>query len=156
LMYMRLGEEVEGQRLLEESFEIDPFNVRVSNMLKVLEVLSGYATLETEHFIIRFDRGRDEVLARYAADYLESVYPVLCKQFGFEPEGKWLFEFFSRARNTSGHGWFSARMVGLPYIGTVGACAGKMVALASPNDMDQKYNWARVLKHEFIHVLNLQ
>jgi tetratricopeptide (TPR) repeat protein len=81
---------------------------------------------------------------------------VLCKQFGFEPEGKSLFEIFHRARNTRGHGWFSARMVGLPYIGTVGACAGKMVALASPNDMDQKFNWARVLKHEFVHVLNLQ
>ena len=31
-----------------------------------------------------------------------------------------------------------------------------MVAMASPNDMDQKFNWARVLKHEFVHVLNLQ
>ena len=157
LMYMRLGEEVEAEKLLSESFEIDPFNVRVSNMLKVLDVLSGYAVIETEHFIIKFDRGRDELLARYAAKYLEEeVYPELCKQFAFEPEGKSLFEIFSRARNTGGHGWFSARMVGLPYIGTVGACAGKMVALASPNDMEQKYNWARVLKHEFIHVLNLQ
>lgn len=156
LMYMRLGEEVEAEKLLKESFEIDPFNVRVSNMLKVLEVLSGYATLETEHFIIRFDRGKDELLARYAGEYLEEVYPQLCRQFAFEPQGKSLFEIFSRARNTDGHGWFSARMVGLPYIGTVGACAGKMVALTSPNDMDQKYNWARVLKHEFIHVLNLQ
>src|SRR5207244_41713 len=56
----------------------------------------------------------------------------------------------------SGHSWFSARMVGLPFIGTVGACAGKMVAVASPNDMRRKYNWARVLKHEFTHVVNLQ
>lgn len=157
LMYMRLGEEVKADKLLKESFEIDPFNVRVSNMLKVLDVLSGYATIETEHFIIKFDRGRDEILARHAARYLEDeVYPVLCKQFAFEPQGKSLFEIFSRARNTGGHGWFSGRMVGLPYIGTVGACAGKMVALASPNDMETKYNWARVLKHEFIHVLNLQ
>lgn len=157
LMLMRLGDEVEAQQVLAESFEIDPFNARVSNMLKVLEVLQGYAVLETEHFVIKFDRGRDELLARYAADYLEQeVYPALTGHFGFEPAGKSLFEIFNRARNTGGHGWFSARMVGLPYIGTVGACAGKMVALASPNDMPEKYNWARVLKHEFVHVLNLQ
>ena len=56
------------------------------------------------------------------------------KKFGFQPEGKSLFEIFSRAKNTDGHGWFSARMVGLPYIGTVGACAGRMVAMQSPND----------------------
>lgn len=157
LMYMRLGDEVEAARLLAEAFEVDPFNVRVSNQLKVLEVLEGYAVLETEHFVLKFDRVADGLLARYAARYLEEeVYPQLTESFGFEPEGKSLFEFFSRARNTSGHGWFSARMVGLPYVGTVGACAGKMVALASPNDMDEKFNWARVLKHEFVHVLNLQ
>ena len=47
-------------------------------------------------------------------------------------------------------------MVGLPFIGTVGACAGKMVALTSPGELAEKYNWARVLRHEFMHVLNLQ
>ena len=157
LMLMRLGEEVEAKKLLDESFEIDPFNVRVSNMRKVLDVLSEYAILETKHFVIKFDRVQDEILARYAAKYLEEeVYPELTKLYGFEPEGKSLFEIFNRSRNTNGHGWFSARMVGLPYVGTVGACAGKMVALASPNDMPQKFNWARVLKHEFVHVLNLQ
>jgi tetratricopeptide (TPR) repeat protein len=157
LMCMRLGDETEAKQLLDASFEIDPFNVRVSNSLKVLEVLDGYAVLETEHFVLRFDRGQDDLLARYAAKYLEEdVYPQLVEHFGFEPEGKSLFEIFSRARNTSGHGWFSARMVGLPSIGTVGACAGKMVALASPNELKKKFNWSRVLKHEFVHVLNLQ
>jgi len=157
MLYMRMGQETEAQVYLDQSFEIDPFNVRVGNTLQVLDVLSGYAEIETEHFIIRFDRGQDELLAKYAADYLENdVYPLLTRQFGFEPEGKSLFEIFNRAKNTRGHGWFSARMIGLPYIGTVGACAGKMVAMVSPNDLDEKFNWARVLKHEFVHVLNLQ
>jgi predicted Zn-dependent protease len=157
MMLMRLGEEAEAKKLLDESFAVDPFNVRVSNMRKVLEVLDDYAVLETPHFVLKFDRVKEEIFARYVAKYLEEeVYPELTKQFGFEPEGKSLFEIFSRSRNTGGHGWFSARMVGLPYVGTVGACAGKMVALASPNDADHKFNWARVLKHEFVHVLNLQ
>ncbi|HUY88143.1 MAG TPA: tetratricopeptide repeat protein [Pirellulales bacterium] len=157
LMHMRLGDEVEAKKLLDESFEVDPFNVRVSNSLKVLEVLDGYAILETDHFVLKFDRGQDELLARYAARYLEDeVYPQLVEHFAFKPEGKSLFEIFSHARNTSGHGWFSARMVGLPAIHTIGACAGKMVALASPNDLKTKFNWARVVKHEFVHVLNLQ
>ena len=157
IVLMRLGDEVEARRQLDQAFAIDPFNVRVNNMLKVLEVLDGYALIETEHFVVKFDRGRDEILARYAARYLEDeVYPDLCRRFQFEPSEKSLFEIFSRARNTSAHGWFSARMVGLPFVHTVGACAGKVVALASPNDMPKKFNWARVLKHEFVHVLNLQ
>jgi predicted Zn-dependent protease len=154
---MRLGEEQEAAKLLTEAFAIDPFHVRIRNTLEVLDVLASYAALETDHFVIKFDRGKDELLARYAARYLEGeVYPQLVEQFGYRPEGKTLIEIFSRARNTSGHGWFSARMVGLPAIGTVGACAGKMIALTSPDELPKKYNWARVLRHEYVHVLNLQ
>lgn len=157
MIQMRLGDEAEATRVLKQAFDRDPFNVRVSNTLKVLDVLSNYAEIETDHFIIRFDRGQDEILATYASRYLESeVYPALCKKLGYEPPGKSLFEIFSKAKNTSGHGWFSARMIGLPFIGTVGACAGKMVAIASPTDTKQAFNWARVLRHEFVHVVNLQ
>jgi tetratricopeptide (TPR) repeat protein len=154
---MRLGEEAEAGQLLDEAFTIDPFNVRVKNTLEVLDILKSYAVLETEHFVIKFDRGHDELLAKYAARYLErDVYPQLVEQFGFHPGGKTLIEIFSRQKNTSGHGWFSARMAGLPAIGTVGACAGRMIALTSPGELEKKFNWARVLKHEYVHVLNLQ
>lgn len=157
LLYMRLGREAEAAKLLEQSFAWDPFNIRVKNMLEVLDVLQEYTTLETEHFIIKYDRQRDELLARYAARYLEDeVYPQLVSQFGFRPPQKSLLEIFSRARNSSGHAWFSARMVGLPFVGTVAACAGQMVAIVSPSELPQKFNWAQVLRHEFVHVLTLQ
>ncbi len=156
LVLMRLGNEAEGKKLLDDSFDADPFNVRVSNTLKVLEVLDGYQTLESDHFVIKYDGQRDKILARYASRWLEQVYPQLCQQLAFEPPQKSLFEIFNRAKNTDGHGWFSARMVGLPHIHTIGACAGKMVAMQSPNEKGQEFNWARVLKHEFVHVINLQ
>ena len=154
---MRLGKEAEAAKLLEEAFAGDPFNVRVKNTLEVLDVLQGYAVLETAHFVLKFDRGQSELLARSAAKILETeIYPQLTAEFQFQPQEKTLIEIFSRSRNTSGHGWFSARMVGLPAIGTVGACAGKIVALTSPDELPKKYDWARVLRHEFTHVLNLQ
>ncbi len=156
MMLMRLGEEDEARRVLDASFEADPFNVRVNNTLKVLEVLDGYQTLETEHFRIRYDAEQDKILAGYMGEWLEHVYPQLVQQMGFEPPEKSLFEVFNHARNTDGHGWFSARMVGLPRIHPIGACAGKIVALKSPTEGDQRFNWARVLKHEFVHVINLQ
>jgi cellulose synthase operon protein C len=54
------------------------------------------------------------------------------------------------------HQWFSGRTVALPFIPTVGACTGKVVALASPRDTKRPFNWARVLKHEVVHVITLQ
>ncbi|MFP6610866.1 MAG: tetratricopeptide repeat protein [Pirellulales bacterium] len=156
MVQMRLGEEKEARAQLEKAFEVDFGNVRIKNSLEVLEVLDSYETLETEHFLVRFDPKHDKIQARYIASYLEEVYPAVCEQLGYYPKEKSLFEVFNKARNTGGHGWFSARMVGLPHIHTIGACAGKMVAMVSPSAMDQKFNWARVVKHEFVHVVNLQ
>jgi Tfp pilus assembly protein PilF len=156
MMLMRLGDEDQARKVLDAAFRDDPFNVRVNNTIKVLEVLDGYETLETEHFRIRYDAEKDSVTPRAMGQWLEEVYPQLVKQMGFVPEGKSLFEVFSSAKNTDGHGWFSARMVGLPRIHPIGACAGKIVALQSPTEGKQRFNWARVVKHEFVHVINLQ
>jgi tetratricopeptide (TPR) repeat protein len=156
LVLMRLGQETEAQALLEESFAIDPFHVRIKNQLEVLELLQSYAVLETEHFVLKFDRGQDELLAKYAAKHLETTFADLTARLGYIPKDKTLVEIFSRQGNESGQNWFSARMVGLPLIGTVGACAGKMVALSSPTEMPNKYDWARVLRHELVHVINLE
>lgn len=157
LLLMRLGDETEARRLLEDSFRDDPFNVRVRNQLEVLDVLQKYGSLETEHFVIKYDAQRDALLARYASQYLEAqVYPAAVAMFGFEPPQKSLFEMFSTANGVSGHSWFSARMTGLPFVGTVAACAGNVVALTSPGEVREKFNWARVLRHEFVHVVTLQ
>ena len=157
MVQMRLGAEDAARKTLDTAFKDDPFNVRVKNTLAVLDVLESYETIETAHFVIRFDPKHDRALARAAADYLEhDVFEAVTKQLGYVPKEKTLVEIFSKAKNTSGHGWFSARMVGLPSVGTVGACVGKMLAIASPNEMKQKFNWAQVLKHEFVHIVNLQ
>ena len=79
MMHMRLGNEPRAKELLAASFEADPFNVRVSNSLKVLEVLDGYATLETEHFILRYDAEKDAVLARHAARHAQPERAALSR-----------------------------------------------------------------------------
>ncbi|REK31456.1 MAG: hypothetical protein DWQ42_00580 [Planctomycetota bacterium] len=155
-VYMRLGKEEEARPILERAFDVNFGDARVLNGLEVLEVLDGYETIETEHFLIRFDPEHDKLLAEYVARHLEAMYPVICGRLGYFPQEKSLFEIFNKAKNTSGHGWFSARMVGLPHIHTIGACGGQMVAMVSPGAMPQRFNWARVVEHEFVHMVNLQ
>ncbi|MBN1851826.1 MAG: tetratricopeptide repeat protein [Pirellulales bacterium] len=155
LMQMRMGDESSARIVLEESFKIDPFNVRVKNTLAVLDVLSGYEDLTTEHFIIRYDPHYDRVLAKCAARYLEKIYPELVRRLHDEPSGRILIELFNQAKNTDGHGWFSARIVGLPRIDTIGACTGNTVAMVSPTSRsDLRVHWARILRHEIVHAIN--
>ncbi|MSR58242.1 MAG: tetratricopeptide repeat protein [Planctomycetaceae bacterium] len=156
LLYMRIGRNDEAAKILDDAFTADPYHVRVSNMRKVLKVLDGYETISTEHFLIRVDAQADKILGKYMAEYLEEQYPALVEQFRFEPPTKTQFEIFNKAKGLSAHQWFSARMVGLPWVQTIGASTGMMVALASPTATDKPFNWARVLKHEFVHILTLQ
>lgn len=156
LLAMRTGHLEEAREILDQAFESDPFHVRVSNMRKVVKLLEGYETLETEHFLIRYDSVADRILAKYLAEYLESVYPDMVAQYGHAPAQKTQFELFHKAKGVSAHSWFSARLVGLPWIQTIGASTGMIVALSSPTAGERSYNWARVAKHEFVHILTLQ
>lgn len=156
MLYMRVGKTGPARAILDDAFKADPYHVRVSNMRKVLRVLESYRSIETEHFVVRFDDERDAVLGRYMSEYLEEIYPQLVARFGYAPKEKTTFEIYNESKGLSAHQWFSARMIGLPWIQTIGATTGKMVALASPNAVKSPYDWARVLRHEYTHVITLE
>src|SRR5262249_61170499 len=146
------GREKEARDQLTKAFEADPFNVRVSNTLKVLRHLDKYETLKTDHFELRFDPKTDRALARYMAGYLEDTYAELAEKFHFKATGPVLVEVF----NT--HEMFSGRVVALPDLHTIGACTGKMVAMASPHakGIRKPFNGPRVIRHELVHIFNLE
>jgi tetratricopeptide (TPR) repeat protein len=158
LLQMRAGRESAARKLLEQAFQLDPFNLRVGNTLQVLDVLDSMEILQTDHVTIKYDGQRDKLLARYAAKHLEAIYPELCRKFGYRPPGRALFEIFNTTRGSGGRHWLSTRMIGLPYVGPVAASTGRMVAMTSPYDAQspRQLNWARVLTHEAVHVITLQ
>jgi hypothetical protein len=56
---------------------------------------------------------------------------------------------------------FSGRVVALPDLHTIGACTGRMFAMVSPHgkrgtSQMAPFNWARVLRHEMVHIFNLE
>jgi tetratricopeptide (TPR) repeat protein len=154
MMYMRMAKEKEAREILEKAFKADEFNVRVSNSLLVLDHLDRYEELKTDHFILRYDKKNDTVLANYMAVYLEQIYKELADQFDYRPKGPFQIQIFSR------HEMFSGRVVAVPDLHTIGACTGPLVAMVSPKDtsgvIGKPFNWNRVIRHELVHVFNLQ
>ncbi len=151
-LYMRMGLETEARGTLEKAFKADPFNVRTKNLIRVLDHLKKYETLKTDHFELRYDPKNDAALAHYMAPYLEKIYADLAEKFNYRPKGPILIEIFTT------HQMFSGRIVALPDLHTIGACTGKMFAMASPNsrDLGKPFNWGRVLRHEMVHIFNLE
>jgi tetratricopeptide (TPR) repeat protein len=152
MLYMRMGREKEAKAVLTKAFESDAFNVRVANTLKVLRHLDRYETLTTKHFTIRYDPKKDKALAQYMALYLEEIHAELAEAFQYRPPGPILVEVFNN------HEMFSGRVVALPDLHTIGACTGRMFAMVSPHGdgIAQPFNWARVLRHELVHIFNLE
>ncbi|MDB5313984.1 MAG: tetratricopeptide repeat protein [Gemmataceae bacterium] len=152
MLLMRTGQEGEARPVLDAALKTDPFNVRVSNSLRVLKHLDGYQTVETPHYVLRFDPKSDKVMAAFLADLLEEVHADLKGQFGYEPPGKVLVEVFSTRE------MFSGRTIALPSLPDLaaGACSGRVVSIPSPRAAaGREYNWARVVRHELTHAFNL-
>ncbi len=156
MLHFQAGRMEEARKLLDDAFRADPYHVRISNMRKVLRVLDDYATVSTPHFVLRADSQLDSVLSKYMAEELERVYADVTTEYGFEPPQRTQIEIYNKARGLAGHQWFSARMVGLPWLQTIGASTGLIIALTSPAATPEPYNWARVIRHEFVHVVTLQ
>ena len=65
---------------------------RAEELLKSTEVLKSFKVVDTPHFSIRVQPGRDEVLLFYLEDVLESAYEAYARFFQFQPSEKILVE----------------------------------------------------------------
>ncbi|MBI5366789.1 MAG: tetratricopeptide repeat protein [Planctomycetes bacterium] len=152
---IHLGREEEGRKLVEEGFEQDSFNTRAFNLIKLFRKMDKNMVLaDLERFHLRVNSAEDPILTPYLTDWLRRADEELSKKYGFRPEGPILVEDFAV------HNDFSVRTAGIPGLGALGACFGKVVTLILPTDanfrMTGEFNWARVFWHEYAHVVTLQ
>ncbi len=151
-MYMQTGDEAKAREVLQKAHEIDDFRADVVNFLNLLEKMEDYDVRETENFIVKVDGKHDAILLDQVAEYMERIHREVCNDLGHVPDVKTMIEFFPT------HSDFSIRITGKGWIGTVGACTGRVIALVAPNTERSQFgthNWATVLRHEYTHTVTL-
>ncbi|MDB5302698.1 MAG: hypothetical protein JWM97_247 [Phycisphaerales bacterium] len=151
LLYTQSGDEDLARTVLNEARALDPFNLATTNYVKLLDMMGSFARKETDHFVVMYDPQADPVIPEYFSEYLESVHSQICATFKYEPKVKTYIEVFPS------HDAFSVRTTGSPWIGTVGASTGRVIALQSPRGGEGlgTFNWAQVLRHEYTHTVTL-
>ncbi|MFA5794953.1 MAG: tetratricopeptide repeat protein [Candidatus Brocadiia bacterium] len=156
LNWLRLGAdgEVQGRKLLQESFQRDPFNLTVFNTLKVLEGLDKeYLSITTTHFNIKMHKDEKDLLAPYVARLLEDCYDKFTKAYKFEPTTPLSVEVLAD------HNDFSVRTLGVPGFGALGVCFARTFLVLSPGVQEQlahRFHWGAITAHEFMHIITLQ
>lgn len=155
------GEE-KGKEMLLKAFKKNKFNVWALNMIKSLDRIIGdkeqkikpvYAASKTDHFTIKYFGKEAEIVRPYLEEWAEAAYASQSKRFGFEPEGPLTIELCYSFQDQA------ARTVGLPNLGALGVCFGKLCTVVSPREGGKDhppFNWRKVLEHEFGHVMVLQ
>jgi tetratricopeptide (TPR) repeat protein len=162
-LYLETGQEAKAKAAYDKSFAIDPYNMRAYNQLTLLNMLQKFSTLESHSrlkpgsdqpaFIIRYEP-QDEILAKLAVEWMEKIRPEIWSYFQIqELPAPTQIEMFPS------HEQFGVRTTGLPWIGTVGACTGNVIAMDVPRagsaDQMGAFDWARVLRHEYTHTVTL-
>lgn len=152
LLYTQSGDEDDARTTLDAAHALDPFNIATTNYLRLLDDMAKFARVETEHFIVFYDAAADPIIPEYFGEYLESIHDEVSANFRHEPSVKTYIEVFPT------HDMFSVRTTGSPWIGTVGASTGRVIALVSPRKGKMTmgaFNWAAVLRHEYTHTVTL-
>lgn len=152
MMYMQWGYEDKARDALDAAWELDPFNDRTKFTLELLESLEEFDEFESANFIVKYDSDTDPGIGRVIAEYLESIYQAVTSDYSTTLTEKTIIEVFPT------HRAFGVRITGKPWIHTIGACTGRVIAIDAPResvDLMGPYNLARVLKHEFTHTVTL-
>ena len=152
LMLMQAGKEDDALKELRLSAKLDPYNKRARNQLKLVEELLGYDHIALDHFVIKYRKGIDEVLARDMERELETLFTTVTGAFEHKPARKTLIEIMPDEQ------WFGVRITGLPEIWTIAACTGDVIAMTPPREGKKQrgtYDWYRVLQHEYTHTVTL-
>ncbi len=111
---------------------------------------------ETEHFSIRY-LDKDEVVATYAADVLESAWArigaALDLHSAFAEDGprqRIVVEIFPNARGLAGATGLTLNEIETS--GTIAVCKFNRLMIISPLATANGYGWANTLAHEFTHL----
>jgi tetratricopeptide (TPR) repeat protein len=154
---MQAGRTRDAEAALDRALSLDRFNIRAENSLKLLRELNSYATIESEHFIVRYKPGVDEVLALEMPAVLERLHARVTGSgrggIDHVPAGRTSVELYPD------HQWFSVRITGMPRLHTIAAATGPVIAMEAPREGPGHkvgtYDWARVVQHEFTHTVTL-
>ncbi len=150
---MRQGQDEKALPILRQALQMDPYNVRVYNLVQLVKRNERYAVIETEHSRIRLFERDAPVLRPYMTQWAEEHLSRAESYYGYEVPGT------VQLNMLKSHEDFAARVTGLPRLDANGATFGRFVALVSPAAAILRKsadNWSSVMLHELAHVVTLQ
>ncbi len=148
---LRLGRDEEGLAALRTAWDLDPYDVRVYNTLKLYERVlpRHYEQVRiSDRFDLRLPKGKREVLLQLVPPLLQRAWRTMAPRYPRRPTGRVRVELYPDPEH------FAVRTAGVPRIAVQGVCFGPVVTALAPGAGE--FDWGQVLWHELAHVFHLE
>ena len=111
----------------------------------------GFVAKESEHFVVRTPKGKDEILADIALWALEKAYARITAAFDYAPTYKIPVDILHDARGLANVSPLTVDEIETS--GTIALCKYNRLMVTSPKALARGYSWLDTLAHEFVHLV---
>ena len=120
------------------SWASDKYNARALNTRRLFKetIPKEYSIQTTKSFRIRYHNDEKAVFSRYLEPTMEKAFANMVSRYGFTPTLPVTLELYADKED------YGIRTVGLPDLGALGVCFGKVITAMSPATGD--INWGMV------------
>ncbi len=148
---MRLGEDAEASRQLEECYNANYKSYETVNSLRLLDKYKDFITYKTPTTILRLHKKEAELLRPYVEAELKRDIADYSAKYHMTLKGPVQVEVYPD------HEDFAVRTAGMPGLGALGVTFNRVIAMDSPSGRTPgSFHWASTLRHEMSHVFVLE
>ena len=161
---LRLNELFGARHHLETAYELDPYDVRTVNTLKLIDSLDDMRISVMDvrpegqpeaqpigRVLIRLDREDADALEPYVRDLVTGALRTFTDRYDFRLQKPMIVELYHD------HDDFGVRTVSTPGIGLLGVTFGYLTAMDSPKARAPgEFHWGSTLWHEIAHVFTIE
>ena len=147
---MRLGENDEAYKQLEECYHSGFQDAATRNTLKLMDSYKKFVTFQTDRTILKLDQKEAALLHPYFESEMLRAIATYEKKYKMKLSRPVQVEVYPN------HPDFEVRTLGMPGLGALGVTFGYVVAMDSPSGRKPgDFHWASTMWHELSHVFTL-
>ncbi len=148
---MRLGQEDEARKQLEQAYNAGYQSPETVNSLRLLDSYKNYDTFKTPTTILRLNKKESALLRPYFQAEFDRALATYEKKYHYKLKQPVQIEVYPD------HEDFAVRTLGMPGLGALGVTFGYVVAMDSPSARKPgQWHWASTMWHELSHVYALE
>jgi len=148
---MRLGQEDEARKQLEQCYNAGYQSPETVNSLRLLDSYKDYVTFKTPTTALRLHKKEAQLLRPYFQAEFDRALATYEKKYKFKLQKPVQLEVYPN------HDDFAVRTVSMPGLGALGVTFGYVVAMDSPSGRKPgQWHWASTMWHELSHVYVLE